>query len=413
LSAETPDGWGRVDEHGTAFVRTSGGERSVGQWPGGDPAEILAFFKRRFEGLRVEIGLLERRVRDGRISAGAASTAVAKLRSQVSGAQAIGDLDSLAKRLATLEELLAAQREERRSEREARVAKARVRKEELVAEAQKVARGTQWRSGDNRMQELLAEWKSLERLDKDSDAALWRAFSTARATFVAARRQHFSRLAERRAAARQVKEGLVEEAEALADSSDWGPTSGRFRDLMQRWKAVGPAPKGVDERLWARFRAAQDRFFTARNEANAATETQFAENAKRKAELLAEAEALVPVRDARAARTAFRDIARRWDEAGKVPRAVMKSYDTRFRRVEQAVLGAEDDRSRRSNPEVLARAETTVAKLESSIAQLESALASAQADGDGRRVREAEQALAARRSWLEQAARARDEFSLS
>jgi hypothetical protein len=70
------------------------------------------------------------------------------------------------------------------------------------------------------------------------------------------------RRAEREARrARSVKERLVKEAEALAGSTDWGPTAGEYRDLMQQWKAAGPAPRDVDDELWKRFRGAQDTFF--------------------------------------------------------------------------------------------------------------------------------------------------------
>ena len=411
MSDQVDTVWGRVDDDGTVFVRTSTGERTVGQWPGGDPAEILALFQRRYEGLRVEVELLERRIRDRRVSAEAASAAVAKLRDLVADAQAVGDLDALVQRLNALDALLERQRAERRAERAARAQEARERKEALVREAEQLAGGTSWRSNDTAMKELLAEWKTLDRLDKPTDTALWRRLSAARTALAVARKQHFSQLAARRSEARQRKEELVSEAEALAESRDWATTPAKFRDLMRRWKAAGSAPKGVDERLWESFRAAQDRFFTARNEANAASEAEFTENAKRKDALLVEAEALLPIDEPRAARAAFRDIARRWDEIGKVPRTEVKAYDSRFRKVEQAVLAAEDDRWQRSNPEGLARAEETVAKLESSIAQLEKQLASARVDGKPDRIEEAEQALAARRSWLEQATRARDEFA--
>jgi hypothetical protein len=409
--SEPAAAWGRVDDTGTVYVRTSAGERAVGQWPGGDPAETLSFFARRFENLSVEVELLERRVRDRRVPPPAATDAVAKLRAQVRGAQAVGDLDALLDRLVALEALVAVQREERKAERQARIEQAHARKQEIVTEAQQLAAGKAWRTGADRLGELLEEWKSLDRLDKDTDTALWRAFSTARTAYSAGRRQHFAELAERRKAAEQVKLGLVEEAEALAESTDWGSTARRFRELMARWKAAGSAARGVEDRLWGSFRAAQDRFFTARNEATAAQDSELAANAERKDALLVEAEALLPVGDPRAARTAFRELARRWDEVGNVPRAAAETYENRFRQVEKAVLGAADERWQRSNPEGLARAEAIVAQLESAIAGLEADLNVAQDSGDQRRITEAREALHARKSWLEQAMRARDDFS--
>ena len=121
---------------------------------------------------------------------------------------------------------------------------------------------------------------------------------------------------------------------------------------MRRWKAAGPAPKGVDDQLWKRFRGAQDTFFGARDAANAELGRASSPRTPTKKEaLLVEAEALLPVTDLQAAKEAFRDIADRWDAAGKVPRDRMKDLEGRMRKVEQAIRGVEDDQWRRSNPE--------------------------------------------------------------
>ncbi|HET6190061.1 MAG TPA: DUF349 domain-containing protein, partial [Trebonia sp.] len=82
-----------------------------------------------------------------------------------------------------------------------------------------------------------------------------------------------------------------------------------------------------------------------------------------------------------------------------------------LRRVEEAVRRAEENQWKRSNPEALARAEGTVNQLRAAIATLESQLTKAQARGDASGVSKAEEALAARRSWLAEAERTLAEFS--
>jgi hypothetical protein len=407
----TANEWGRVAEDGTVFVKTSTGERAVGQWPDGSPDEAMAFFTKRYDGLALEVDLLERRVRSGKLSPDEASSAMRKVRRLVAEAQAVGDLEGLLARIDALDPVVAERREERKAERARRVEEARQVKEQIAAEAEQIAAGTDWRNGANRLRDLLERWKSLPRLDKPADDALWRRFSSARTAYTRRRKQHFGELNEKREAAKAVKEKLATEAESLADSTEWGATAGRFRDLMRQWKAAGPAHKDVDDRLWARFRGAQDTFFGARDAANAELEVEFAANQKVKEGLLAEAEALLPVTDVRAAREAFREIAARWDKAGKVPRAAVKDLEGRLRRVESAVKDAEQERWRRSNPEARARAADTVAQLESSLADLERQRESAAAKGNERKVREAEQAIEARRSWLTEARKALDEFT--
>ena len=154
------------------------------------------------------------------------------------------------------------------------------------------------------------------------------------------------------------------------------------------WKAAGPAPRGVDDQLWKRFRAAQDTFFGARDAASAELDKEFAENAEKKEALLLEAERLVPVSDLKAAKEAFRDLAERWDEAGKVPRERMKQLEGRMRAVEQAIRAVEDDQWSRSNPEALARAADTVAQLEASIADLRAKHDKAVAAGNDKKAAE-------------------------
>ncbi|WP_110183296.1 DUF349 domain-containing protein [Nocardioides solisilvae] len=411
MSAQKQSEWGRVAEDGTVYVKTSAGERAVGSYPAGTPEEALAFFTERFAALEFEVGLLAQRIAAGKVSPEEATTAVKAVRAQVAEANAVGDLDALTAKLDALGPVIAAQRDARRAEKAQRTAESRERKEQIVGEAEKLAAGTDWRNGANRLRDLLEEWKALPRLDKPTDDALWRRFSTARTTYTRHRKSHFAEQHEKRDAAKVVKERLVKEAEALADSTEWGPTSGRFRDLMRDWKAAGPAPRDVDEKLWRRFRGAQDTFFGNRDAANAATDAEFAKNAEVKEALLVEAEALLPVTDLDAAKAAFRALAERWDDAGKVPRDRIKDLEGRMRKVEQAIRGVEEDQWRRSDPEKSARADDMVGKLQDAIDDLEARLEKARAAGHDKQVRELEENLESRRAFLEAARRAAEEFS--
>jgi hypothetical protein len=400
-----------VAEDGTVFVRTADGERQVGQMPDATPEEALAFYVKRYDDLAFEVQLLEQRVGAGTLAPDEATSAVGQVHATLVDAQVVGDLAALDKRLDALKGTIEKQREQRKAERAKRVAEAKVSKEKIATEAERLAEGTDWRNGANRLRELLDEWKALPRIDKGTDDALWRRFSTARTTYTRRRKAHFAELGEKREAARAVKEKLVVEAEALADSTEWGPTAAKYRELMRQWKAAGPAPKNVDDQLWKRFRGAQDKFFGARDAANAKLDEEFAANAEVKEKLLVEAEALLPVTDVRAAKEAFRDIAERWDAAGKVPRDRMKDLEGRIRKVEQAIRGVEDDQWKRSNPEARARAADTVAQLEASLAELEEKRAKAESAGNAKKAAEHASAIEARQAWLVEAKKALDDFS--
>jgi uncharacterized protein YeaO (DUF488 family) len=405
------DSWGRVADDGTVYVRTKDGERAVGQWPDANPEEALAFYTRRYDALAFEVDLLEKRVEAGTVSPDDARAAVKKVTSAIDEAQAVGDLDGLRGRLEALAPLVAQQREKKKAERAAKVEESREAKTKIATEAETIAAGTDWRHGVTRLRELLDEWKALPRLDKSSDDELWHRFSSARTTYTRHRKQHFAELSSKRDEAAVVKERLADEAEQLASSTDWGPTSGRFRDLMRQWKSAGPAPREVDDKLWSRFRTAQDTFFGARDAVQAEENVEQQANLAAKETLLVEIEAILPVRDAKAARDQLRDLLDRWDAIGKVPRDSMRAIDSRLRAVEQAVKSAEDEVWNRSNPEARARAEAAVKQLETVIADLESKAAKAEAAGNARKLAEARESIDARRAWLAEAQKALSDFS--
>ena len=407
----TTSEWGRVADDGTVYVRTADGERAVGQYPEGTPEEALAFYVKRYDELAGSVHLLEQRVNAGVVSPDEATEGVKGLRAQVAEANAVGDLTALVGRLDALGPVISTQRQARRAERAEKAAAAKGEKERLVAEAEKLAEGNDWRNGANRLRQLLDEWKALPRIDRASDDALWRRFSTARTAYTRRRKTHFAEQSEKREAAKVVKQRLVKEAEALSGSREWGPTAGAYRDLMRQWKAAGPAPRDVEDELWGRFRSAQDAFFGARDEAMAAQDPEFAANAEAKEKLLVEAEALVPVTDVGAAKRAIRDIAERWDAIGKVPRDRIRPLEDRMRAVEQAIRGVEEEKWRRTDPEKSARADDMVAKLQDAIGKVEADLDRARATGDQKKVADLEENLASRRAFLEMAQRASADFS--
>ncbi|GAA5002051.1 DUF349 domain-containing protein [Actinopolymorpha pittospori] len=411
VNGTAEDPWGRVADDGTVYVRTDTGERAIGSWQVGDPEGALTFFRRKYDAIALEVDLLASRVESGILAPDEAQSALRRERRNLENAQAIGDLAALAARLDALEAVIADRRAERRVERKRQVEEAREAKAAIAAEAETLSAGSDWRHGVGRFRELLDQWKALPRLDKATDDELWRRFSSARTAYTRRRKQHFSELNVRREDARQAKEEIAAEAESLADSTDWGRGTTQYRELMQRWKAAGPAARDVEDQLWKRFRAAQDRFFNARNATYAEQEAEFQVNLEQKEALLVEAEALLPVRDHRVAREAYRGLLQRWDEIGRVPRASVRAVEGRLRKVEDAIRSAESNEWRRTNPETRARANDTLTQLRNSIADLERELAKQQETGNAAGVRQAEEALNARRAWLAEVEKTLDEFS--
>ena len=265
------DPWGRVDADGTVYVRTADGERVIGSWAAGSPEEALAFFRRKFESLETEVTLIEQRITTTEIAPAQAQATVQRLLKSVADANALGDLDSLRVRLEALTGAVDARREEVKAAREHARSEAREIKERIVEEAEHIAaEATHWKASGERMAELLEEWKAAPHADRSIEAVLWKRLSAARNAFTKRRKAYFASLEAEREAVRTRKEKLVEEAESLADSTDWGATSSAYRELMRQWKEAGRAGRDDEAELWKRFREAQDKFFAARSEVFAA-----------------------------------------------------------------------------------------------------------------------------------------------
>lgn len=396
-ASRDPHRWGRIDPDGTVYTHTPDGERAVGSWQAGTPEEGLAHFARRFDDLLTEAELLESRLATGAGDPKQALSRVATLREELAEPSVLGDLAGLAALLDHLQRHAEHALAGAKVAREKAKAQAVARKEALAEEAELIgAESTQWKAGGDRLRTILDEWKTIKGVDRKTDEVLWRRFSKARDAFTRRRGAHFAELDRQRVGARQRKEELVTEAEELAESSDWGPTAGRYRTLMAEWKAAGRAPKEADEVLWQRFRAAQDTFFTRRSATFSERDSEFEENAQRKEELVAAAERIDPRGDIEAARAQLRDIQERWEAAGKVPRERIRPLEARLRAVEERVRTVADAQWRRTDPD----ADSRVAQFRERVEQYEAQAAKARAAGDERRASEAKAQADQWREWL-------------
>jgi hypothetical protein len=394
-----PTGWGRVDDDGTVYVRTAEGERAVGSWQAGDPAAGLAHYGRRYDDLATEVSLLEARLKAHTGNPGEIKNKAQVLAESIPTAAAVGDLDGLAARaramVDTADSAAAESRAEKAAARSAQIA----RKEALAAEAEQIgAESTAWKAAGDRLKAIVEEWKTIRGIDRKTDEQLWTRFAAARDAFGRRRGAHFASLDAQRGEARAAKQELIKEAQKLATSTDWGPTSAAMRSLMDRWKAVPRTGRDGDDDLWKEFRAAQDVFFAARSESDKKRTGEEQANQQLKEELLAEAEKLDPNLDLRGAQNALRKIQERYDAIGHVPRGVMRSLEDRMQAVEQKVRGASDNSRARTAPE-----NPMVTSMRAAVSKAEEQLAKAEAAGDTRRIEEAQANLVTRREWLAEA----------
>lgn len=410
--------WGRVEGDGHVFLTVDGTEYPVGQYPGVSEDEALGYFARKFEDVVAQIVLLEQRVSSKAPTADMQKT-VTHLREQLAERNMVGDIRSAEARLDALVTQIGELEKAEKAEHDAVRAAELAAREAIVAEAEEIAghdpAQIQWKTSSARMNELFESWKTAQksgvRLGRSNEDALWKRFRAARTVFDRHRRAYFSQLDSNNSAAKAAKEKLITEAEALSSSTDWGFAAGEYRRLMDEWKASPRASRKDDDALWARFRAAQDVFFTNRQAANDEIDQEYGANLVVKEALLVEANELLPIKDLAAAKKSLQSIRDRWEEAGKVPRADMGRIEAGLRKVEDAVRHAEDENWKRSNPETKARTNSALTQLEAAIAGLKEDLAKAEKAGDERKIKAAREALEARQAWLEQLERSASELS--
>jgi hypothetical protein len=390
--------YGRVDDDGTVYVKTSDGERVVGSWQAGTPEEGLAHFARRFADLVTEVDLVEARLGSGAADPAHTLTTLRRLRTSLDEAHVVGDLDGLSARIDRLMTLTEEKSGEVRAARDAARAEALARKTALAEEAEAIAaESTQWKAAGDRLREILDEWKTIKGIDKKADGELWKRYSAARDGFTRRRGTHFASLDAQRKQASGRKEELVVEAEALADSTEWAATANRLKELMAEWKAAPRAAKDVEQKLWDRFRAAQDAFFARRSDVFSARDAEHKTSLERRQALIVAAEAIDVESDPRAAQVKLRDIQGQWHDSGRLPREAAAALDRRLRAVDDRIRAAMDTAWRRTTPD----ANPLLSQMRDQVAEAEQRVARAEAAGDTKRIQEAQQALAQKRRFLE------------
>jgi len=413
-----PSKFGRVAEDGTVYVRTTEGEKAVGSYPGKTAEEALQYFVRKFEALASEVALTAARITSGAMVPDDAYEAVKKLRHQVRELNGVGDLAALALSVEQIEPLIEGHREayEAKKVAEAAAKAARrdqvlVEKEKIVAEAESLALSENWKVTGDRLKTLLEEWKSAPRLDKKSDADLWKRFSASRNKFDKRRRTHFATLEETTAKVSAAKKALVEQAGKLATSTDWVATARAFKSLMDQWKAAGRGKPSEDAKLWSKFKASQDQFFTAKNADLEKREVSMVANLAKREELIVQIEAILPFTDVKAAKNAFRELSRSWEKIGITHRDKRAAFDARVAKVDEAIKTAEAEIWRKTDPAAKARAADVVKQLSDSIANYEKVAAKSQAAGNAKKAQEALDSADARKVWLAEAEKSLAEFN--
>jgi len=271
------------------------------------------------------------------------------------------------------------------SPRQAQRAATRATKEALIAQAELVAMVSPPSTAAGEMKALLAQWKQAGRITKPEDDALWSRFNQAQDKLFTRldllREQRQAKAAE----AKRLKESLIATAEDLAERSDIHQATETMASLMAQWKTIGTAPD--DKGLWLRFKAAQDKLYSRRNQERGRARTDQDRAAETKRRLICEAQGLVGAPDLRQANADLRSFQTAFREAGYAGRDNKKLGD-QFRQAGQefyAWVRQEPARRKDSGEQPTygkrARLTQQIEQVRAQIAQAEETLKSADPSG--------------------------------
>ena len=174
------------------------------------------------------------------------------------------------------------------------------------------------------------EWKSIGFTPRKVNNEIFERFRIACDRFFQAKTACFKEMRETLAANLAAKNALVEQAEALKDSTDWGATTNKLVELQKEWKNIGPVAHKVSDSVWKRFNNACNAFFDRKNEANKGQRKEEEANLELKNAVIAELEKLV-AEPTNNLLQAVRDLQARCGEIGHVPFRKKEKIYRRYR----------------------------------------------------------------------------------
>ena len=176
-----------------------------------------------------------------------------------------------------------------------------------------------WTAKTEEVTEMQAKWKTIGYAPQKMNVKIFERFRASCDKFFQAKAEYYKSVKDGLNSNLQQKKELCEKAEALADSTDWKATADALVELQKQWKSIGAVPKKYSDSLWERFRAACDKFFDAKKEANSTQHNEQAENLAKKRAIVERLAAINPDEAEGDIRPVLRQAQEEWNAIGHVP----------------------------------------------------------------------------------------------
>lgn len=191
---------------------------------------------------------------------------------------------------------------------------------EKVEEISKLENKTasDWEKRSKEIIDIQNQWKTIGFAPQKMNVKIFERFRAACDDFFGRKSEFFKEMKQAYAANIEKKKALVEKAQALADSTEWKVTSDKLINLQKEWKTIGVVPKKIGDQLWHDFLNACNKFFEARNAANAGARNEERENLEKKRNIIEQIKALV-ADAANATREKVQALTDEYNKVGHVP----------------------------------------------------------------------------------------------
>jgi len=211
----------------------------------------------------------------------------------------------------------------------------------IVAKAEHLKEQREWKETTQLFKTLMDEWKSAPVVEKNKVDELWSKIEAARNQFYEHKRVFQEELEQKMLENLDLKLELCELAEGLAASTDWKETTQAFKDLIERWKAVGRvASPEKNEELWNRFMNAQNAFYDQKKLNFEKIQSEQEANLLEKTALVEQAEAYQNDINWKTTTQLYNDITEKWKSIGRVPKENADALWNRFQEAKNVFFTA-------------------------------------------------------------------------
>lgn len=197
----------------------------------------------------------------------------------------------------------------------------------LCEAAEKLADEPDAVSAFHQLQEFHQQYREIGPVAKELREQIWARFKAASTVINKRHQQHFEELRAKEEENLTRKTALCEKVEAIAkeenkNATDWENHTKQIIDIQTEWKTIGFAPQKMNVKIFDRFRAACDDFFGRKAEFFKTLKEKFAENTKKKKEMVEQAKALMDSTDWKATSDKLIKLQKEWKTVGMVPKKV-------------------------------------------------------------------------------------------